>query len=561
MPVTVRTTAGDVASAATAAPPGRHRHAATSAWPGSAASRCGPRAGGRRHAPPPRARSQRLSCARAPARCRRSCRPAATSVDAESDEGKRSVRGVTAGEDAPFQIQALSSAGDVASEAGRERAATDRPPRLPPARARVEALARTSPRQPHARPRAARRAAIGAARARRRAERDLDRPAARARRAGRLPARSPSSTAARPTGCSDAHMPPLPAARRTTSGTLWRRALDALGDRGSWRVLGLRGARAAGRRRRAGRRRSFPIAVTAELLIFGVRGIGRARRRDYVGPWTLGAARRRAAARARARRRQSSPIAVARRPAHAARARSTRALLAPGARPEGPGARAAGREPRRPHALGRLLAAATARTFVDELGRPVRAARARLRPRVDGGRARRPPRRGDHPRRRAGHRRPSSSTPPPPAAALAIDNERLKADLRARVEELRVSRAAHRRGRRRRPPADRARPPRRRPAAARLARARPAAAEGAAEGHRRGRRGRRDLREARRRARRAARARARHPPRDPHRARARPAVAALAERAPVPVEADVDDRRAPGAGRSRPPPTSSSPRR
>ena len=62
------------------------------------------------------------------------------------------------------------------------------------------------------------------------------------------------------------------------------------------------------------------------------------------------------------------------------------------------------------------------------------------------------------------------------AAALAIDNERLKADLRARVEELRVSRAAHRRGRRPRAPADRARPPRRRAAAARLARARPAAA-------------------------------------------------------------------------------------
>jgi signal transduction histidine kinase len=50
---------------------------------------------------------------------------------------------------------------------------------------------------------------------------------------------------------------------------------------------------------------------------------------------------------------------------------------------------------------------------------------------------------------------------------------------------------------------------------------------------------RRAVREARQRARRAARARARHPPRDPHRARARPAVAALAQRAPVPVEADI----------------------
>jgi hypothetical protein len=37
-------------------------------------------------------------------------------VDAESDDGSRSVRGVTVAEDAPFQIQALSSAGDVAVE-------------------------------------------------------------------------------------------------------------------------------------------------------------------------------------------------------------------------------------------------------------------------------------------------------------------------------------------------------------------------------------------------------------------------------------------------------------
>src|SRR3954447_4537968 len=34
-------------------------------------------------------------------------------VDAESDEGKRSVRGVTTGDDAPFQVQALSTTGDV----------------------------------------------------------------------------------------------------------------------------------------------------------------------------------------------------------------------------------------------------------------------------------------------------------------------------------------------------------------------------------------------------------------------------------------------------------------
>ena len=34
-------------------------------------------------------------------------------VDAESDQGSRSVRGVTTADDAPFQIQALSTSGDV----------------------------------------------------------------------------------------------------------------------------------------------------------------------------------------------------------------------------------------------------------------------------------------------------------------------------------------------------------------------------------------------------------------------------------------------------------------
>ena len=38
-------------------------------------------------------------------------------VDAETDDGDRTVRGVTVAEDAPFQIQVLSSAGDVAVEA------------------------------------------------------------------------------------------------------------------------------------------------------------------------------------------------------------------------------------------------------------------------------------------------------------------------------------------------------------------------------------------------------------------------------------------------------------
>jgi hypothetical protein len=42
--------------------------------------------------------------------------PGRYQVDAETDDGDRSVRGVTVAEDAPFQIQVLTSAGDVEVE-------------------------------------------------------------------------------------------------------------------------------------------------------------------------------------------------------------------------------------------------------------------------------------------------------------------------------------------------------------------------------------------------------------------------------------------------------------
>ena len=109
------------------------------------------------------------------------------------------------------------------------------------------------------------------------------------------------------------------------------------------------------------------------------------------------------------------------------------------------------------------------------------------------------------------------------AAGLALENERLQAQLRARLEDLRASRARRRGDRRRRAAAARAQPPRRRAAAARGALA-------FARSRRAGLRGRQgDLRGARAvalgargRARRAARARARHPSRGAHRARPRP---------------------------------------
>jgi hypothetical protein len=39
--------------------------------------------------------------------------PGRYQVDAESDDGRRAVRGITASDDAPFQVQALSGSGDV----------------------------------------------------------------------------------------------------------------------------------------------------------------------------------------------------------------------------------------------------------------------------------------------------------------------------------------------------------------------------------------------------------------------------------------------------------------
>ena len=81
---------------------------------------------------------------------------------------------------------------------------------------------------------------------------------------------------------------------------------------------------------------------------------------------------------------------------------STHALLTPRDGAGRAGARDAGREPRRPHGLGRLLAAGP-RALRGRARPPGRAARAGLGPGVDRGRPRRPARRRDHPRRRARH--------------------------------------------------------------------------------------------------------------------------------------------------------------
>ena len=170
----------------------------------------------------------------------------------------------------------------------------------------------------------------------------------------------------------------------------------------------------------------------------------------------------------------------------------------------------------------------------------------RLRPRVDGGRARRAPRRGDRPRRRAGHDAASSSTPPPRRRAGDRQRAPEGRPARARGGAARLARA-HRRGRRRRPPAASSATSTTAPSSSssalaldlRLLRARLKATPRPARDRRRARG------QARRRARRAARARARHPSRDPHRPRARArgrARSPSARRCPVEVDVALDER-------------------
>ena len=394
--------------------------------------------------------------------------------------------------------------------------------------------------------------------ARRGAERRLDRAAAAARRGGRAAAGSSGSTAARPTASWARTSRPCRAAV-ATAGSPWRRSLDVLSDRALWRMVALLATKPlliAGLCVVA----LVPLALLAEILSLGVQGVA-----------GLGDDRLPRAVAARARPRARAAGAGRRPPrcswwppstrshTRAAHHRPRAAGLA--RRAERARARDARREPGRPHRSRSPTGCPIARPSSTR-----RAGPSRCPSRDRGARGRRSSGTGAAWRRSSTTPRSTRAAELVQAAAaassLAIDNERLKADLRARVEDLRVSRAAHRRGRRRGPPAHRARPPRRRPAAA--AGARPRAARAARVDQRPGGRaaGRRARRAPGRRAARAARAGARHPPRDPHRAAGsgpRSPRSPSARRSRCEVE--IGDRRSASRRRSRRRPTSSWPRR
>ena len=185
--------------------------------------------------------------------------------------------------------------------------------------------------------------------------------------------------------------------------------------------------------------RSCRSARSRLLLQLGVGGLAGAGDVDYVGPWALGAgARPRCCARSR-----SPPAALAHRhargAAHAARRRSRARCSPRGERPEGPGARDARREPRRPHASRSPTGCPTASASSTSSGRPVEL------PEPGSGRAWTAVERDGRRVAAIVHDAALDTSPElvkaaAAGASLAIDNERLKADLRARVEELRVSR-------------------------------------------------------------------------------------------------------------------------
>ena len=341
-----------------------------------------------------------------------------------------------------------------------------------------------------------------------------------------------------------------------TAGNPWRRSLDVLSDRVLWRMVAILATKplliaalcvVA----------LVPLALLAEILSLGVQGVGGLGTIDYLGPWPLGLGLGPRAAGAGAGRGGA-------RGGHARRARHVAAHHRP---------RAAGLARRRPSGPVREMLAeslgdrsvaiaywlADREAFVDEAGHPVAlpepgSGRAWTAVEQDG-------------RRVAAivHDAALDTSPElvhaaAAASSLAIDNERLKADLRARVEDLRVSRlriveaADEARRRIERDLHDGAQQ-QLVALALELRVLRASISDPEAGPLVDGLGGAPGCGVAR-----AARAGPRHPPRDPHRSGLEPAIAALAARAPVPVHVEsrstVACRR-----RSRRRPTSSWPRR
>jgi signal transduction histidine kinase len=233
----------------------------------------------------------------------------------------------------------------------------------------------------------------------------------------------------------DAHLPPLAHRRRAAGESPWQRALAALSDREQLRVLAMLALKlpvsllllvAA----------VAPIALTAALLVLGVQGLLGLGETTYVGPLTLGAP---AGLLLLALAPPTGILAIAVLGAlRVVLGMMCRTLL--GARTqEGGPVRELLAESLGDRTLSIAYWLPDRGTFVDEGGRQVEL------PAPGSGRAWTAVERDGHRVAAIIHDAALDTGPElvnaaAAAAALALDNERLKADLRARVEELRVSR-------------------------------------------------------------------------------------------------------------------------
>ncbi len=234
-----------------------------------------------------------------------------------------------------------------------------------------------------------------------------------------------------------AQIPPLMTSHppRTTTGSPWRRSLEILGDRGLWRIVGLLALKPlltaalliVG---------VAPVVLLVWLVQLGVDGLGGLGATDYFGPWSFGPGV------GVALMLFALPVAVLTLATLDALRTVTctvaRALLLPRATAGAP-VRELLAESLGDHSVAIAYWLPEREIFVDETGRRVDL------PRRASGRTWTTVERDGRPVAAIVHDAALDTTSElvqaaAAASSLAIDNERLKADLRARLEELRVSR-------------------------------------------------------------------------------------------------------------------------
>jgi signal transduction histidine kinase len=231
-----------------------------------------------------------------------------------------------------------------------------------------------------------------------------------------------------------AQIPPLPLGRATTGGP-WRRSLEILGDRGLWRIVGLLALKplltaallVVG---------VAPVLLLVWLVRLGIEAVGGLGSTDYFGPWSFGSG---AGVLLLVLALPVAVLALAILDAlRTVECTVARALLLPRAVVGAP-VRELLAESLGDHSVAIAYWLPDREIFVDEIGRRVDL------PHRASGRTWTTVERDGRPVAAIVHDAALDTTSElvqaaAAASSLAIDNERLKADLRARLEELRVSR-------------------------------------------------------------------------------------------------------------------------